>query len=272
MGKLNDFQQKIRSVAREITDIAISKVPCIQLYGFDNLQNKAIQEMHKRLLKFAKVLNHETHTKVRKQIQKMGDNERKVVQHYIRVLSTKDLMQKQKIYDSLDKNTSIPNNIKEAIFLYDNNLMEVGILIDLHFLGELEPQYEDMHYWVIRGTAPRRVKMEDNLKAKQAMDTYSKNRLLFMHNHPSTGTFSGEDLKMFWSNQSVFILTAVGNDGCIYLLEKGKDFDPEKLSREYYSLASKYKVKRNNATLAVKDILNNAQKYGMEYKKGRKKA
>lgn len=166
MGKLNDFQQKIRSVAREITDIAISKVPCIQLYGFDNLQNKAIQEMHKRLLKFAKVLNHETHTKVRKQIQKMGDNERKVVQHYIRVLSTKDLMQKQKIYDSLDKNTSIPNNIKEAIFLYDNNLMEVGILIDLHFLGELEPQYEDMHYWVIRGTAPRRVKMEDNLKAK----------------------------------------------------------------------------------------------------------
>lgn len=92
-----------------------------------------------------------------------------------------------------------------------------------------------------------------------------------MHNHPSTGTFSGEDFKTFCTNDSLYIMTVVGNDGSVYVLVKTKTFKKDVIV-EYTKIAQKYYemgYKRNNGTMAMREILKNASKYGIEYKKGR---
>ena len=93
---------------------------------------------------------------------------------------------------------------------------------------------------------------------------------MFMHNHPSTGTFSGEDFKFFCNNDSLYIITVVGNDGTVYVLAKTAYFDIKVLA-DYTMLAANYYNAgyiRNNGTLAIRDILKRANDYGLEYKKG----
>lgn len=145
----------------------------------------------------------------------------------------------------------------------DTNLMEVGILLDIH----------TWDYWVIEGKKACAVNIKDSMEAFYALTNARKNQLLMMHNHPSTGTFSGEDFKTFCNNDSLYIMTVIGNDASVYVLVKTKDFDKRVLV-EYAKLAQKYYemgYKNNNGTIAMKKILKNASKYGIEYKKGRKR-
>lgn len=57
-----DFAQKSRRRAIDITDIAIDKVPQTHIFGFDILQNQYIQMLHRFLLKEAKQLNEKYQT------------------------------------------------------------------------------------------------------------------------------------------------------------------------------------------------------------------
>lgn len=137
--------------------------------------------------------------------------------------------------------------------------MEVGMLVDLH----------TWNHWLIDG-GTRVVEMKSNPVAYQYFLHASRNQLLFMHNHPSTGTFSGEDFKFFCLHDVFYIMTVVGNNGDIYVLRKKEEFDISVLA-EYTKLANSYYEKgytKNNGTLALRDILRNASKYGLEYKKG----
>ena len=145
----NDFEQKNRSRAIEVTNIAIDKIPRTHLFGFTNEKNLFIQHLHKCLL----------------------------------------------------------SRVKELNTFYKINRMEVGVLLDIH----------SWEYWVIDGSKPCEVLMRDNLEALQKMETARKYQLMFMHNHPSTGTFSGEDLKTFCNTESLYIMSVVGNDGSIYI-------------------------------------------------------
>jgi hypothetical protein len=110
-------------------------------------------------------------------------------------------------------------------------------------------------------------------KAEKIQKRDTKNSLILLHNHPSTGTFSAKDLRTFCNNDSLYIMTVVGNDGSVYVLVKDVGFDPSGVLIEYGKLAEQYKAqgKKYNATMAVKYILKNAEKYNMKYKKGRKK-
>lgn len=144
---------------------------------------------------------------------------------------------------------------------YNTNLMEVGILLDIH----------TWDYWLIKGKKDCVVDIKDSLEAFYMLTTARKNQLMMLHNHPSTGTFSAEDFKTFCSNDSLYIMTVVGNDASVYVLVKTKDFDKNVLY-EYAKLAKEFYEKgytKNNGTLAMKQILKNATKYGIEYKKGR---
>lgn len=114
--------------------------------------------------------------------------------------------------------------------MYKSNLMEVGILIDLF----------TWQYWVIHGTNEREVQMRNNIEAYRVLESAGKNRLMFMHNHPSTGTFSGEDFKYFCNHESLYMITAIGNDGTIYALTKTYKFDIKVLG-EYGKRAEWYK-------------------------------
>lgn len=201
----NEFKQKKRRRAYQITDVAVDKIPKSRIVGFSEEQNSYIQKLHKIVLKEAQKLN-STH---------------------------------------------------------DTNEMEVGMLVDIH----------SWEYWLIEGNRPREVEVKNSIEAYKKLINGYKNQLMFMHNHPSTGTFSGEDFKMFCYHSSLYVMSVVGNDSSIYLLIKTPEFDAERALSDYFQLATRYYNDghiKNNGTLAMKEILKNAKKYGLIYKKGRK--
>lgn len=91
----------------------------------------------------------------------------------------------------------------------ENNSEEVGILVDII----------TWNTWIILGEG-NKIEMKNNPKAREAMETSRKNTMMFLHNHPGTGTFSGTDFKTFCLNDSLYIMTVVGNDGCVQDTDK----------------------------------------------------
>lgn len=90
----------------------------------------------------------------------------------------------------------------------NTNYMETGILVDLH----------TWQYWIIHGKKVREVEMKNNKEAYEEFEKAKKNQMMFIHNHPSTGTFSGEDFKFFCMHEQFYMATVVGNNGTVYAL------------------------------------------------------
>ena len=144
---------------------------------------------------------------------------------------------------------------------YKTNQMEVGVLLDIH----------TWDYCQINGKKECSIDIRDSVDAYKMLTNARKNQLMLIHNHPSTGTFSGEDFKTFCNNDSLYIMSVVGNDASVYILVKTKDFDSRVLF-EYARMAQRFYekgYKHNNGTMAMKYILKHASEYGIEYKKGR---
>lgn len=139
-----------------------------------------------------------------------------------------------------------------------NASKEVGIMIDII----------EWQTWPILGDA-NEVETKKNPDAYIALKSYRKNTLIFMHNHPSTGTFSGVDFKTFCDNDTLYAMTVVGNDGSVYTLTKVAGFDSGKALAYYHDLAmNTYKEYVNNGTMAMKELLENCEKIGLIYGKG----
>jgi proteasome lid subunit RPN8/RPN11 len=194
-----DLEQKERKKPIKITDIAIEKVRRTRVFGFNDDENRFIQNQHKRLLQISK-----------------------------------------------DK----------------NNSEEVAIVIDII-------QWDDE---VVIGDK-NRVQMEANVNAHKMIVEYPKNTVLVMHNHPSTSTFSGEDFKMFCDYEPIFVMTIVGNDGSVQVMEKDVDFDGQTCKIKYGELAENYKNQgyKNNGTKAMKYIIKHPSEFNILYKHGGKK-
>ena len=90
---------------------------------------------------------------------------------------------------------------------------------------------------------------------------------IVMHSHPSGLTFSPDDLDAFSKNKTIRILTAVGNDGSLYAIERANNTDETTLE----NLTSLLMFDMNKATTkaAVYDTLNTyfkeVQNYGIHY-------
>lgn len=113
------------------------------------------------------------------------------------------------------------------------------------------------------------IETRNNPAAYSAMKSSRKNTMMFMHNHPSTGTFSGTDFKTFCLNDSLYIMTVVGNDGNVRTLTKLNGFDSGEALAYYSKLATqKYKEFRNNGTLAMKELLKNGTEIRIKYEIG----
>ena len=88
---------------------------------------------------------------------------------------------------------------------------------------------------------------------------------IVMHSHPSGLTFSPDDLDAFSKNKTIRILTAVGNDGSLYAIERTNNTDETALE----NLTSLLMFDMNKATTkaAVYDTLNTyfkeVQNYGV---------
>lgn len=163
-----------------------------------------------------------------------------------------------------NKHKELLEKVQKLNHANNSTKMEVGILIDIH----------TWQSWDIEGKKECEVEMKDNPEAFQNLTSGNKNSKMFMHNHPSTGTFSGEDVKTFCNNDTLYMMTVIGNDASVYILMKDIQFNAERVLMDYMEFAMKYLKKghvNNNGTLAIRDILNNASNYGLIYKKGRHK-
>ena len=139
-----------------------------------------------------------------------------------------------------------------------NDSNEVGIMVDII----------EWMTWTILGDS-NEVETRKNPDAYIALKGNRKNTLIFIHNHPSTGTFSGVDFKTFCSNESLYAMTVVGNDGSVYTLVKSPTFNSHDALSYYHDLAmDKYKDYPNNGTMAMKELLKTCEKIGLSYHKG----
>ena len=90
---------------------------------------------------------------------------------------------------------------------------------------------------------------------------------IVMHSHPSGLTFSPDDLDAFSKNKAIRILTAVGNDGSLYAIERTRNTDETALE-DLTSLLT-FDINKATTKAAVYDTLNTyfkeVQNYGIHY-------
>ncbi len=88
-----------------------------------------------------------------------------------------------------------------------------------------------------------------------------------MHTHPSGLTFSPNDIAAFAKRKNMRMLTAVGNNGVVYALERGQDCDEHALLD--LSTQMNMRIFESRTKKEVMDALNEffeeARKYGVQY-------
>lgn len=108
------------------------------------------------------------------------------------------------------------------------------------------------------------INSNDNV-SKMVKNPYNLLTVVVMHNHPRNGLFSGADIRSFIDFNSIYLMTAVCNDGTIYMLRKETNFNPllmEKYYNEGVALSSKaaQAEKLRKAKKLKLDIENNSDK------------
>lgn len=135
-----------------------------------------------------------------------------------------------------------------------NNSDEVGIIL---FHSE-----DEVIYHIMYGS-------ENNLSfinypdVKSLVDNTEESVFIFMHNHPKNSSFSEIDLKSFLYTPSIYLMTAVGNDGRVYSLQKTKSYN-QYTATSYYSHIFET-VKQGSA---VDTFLYSCKNCGLIYKCG----
>lgn len=97
-----------------------------------------------------------------------------------------------------------------------------------------------------------------------------------LHNHPRNGLFSGKDVSTFCDYNSIYLMTAVCNDGTIYMMRKEKNFNPL-LLKEYYNQGLKQNLEKKKAESrkrsyvtpyynGIKNVAKHAKEIGITYR------
>ena len=90
---------------------------------------------------------------------------------------------------------------------------------------------------------------------------------IIMHNHPSGLTFSPKDLLSFAKNPSIKMLTAVGNDGSVYAIERTSHTNEVALYFNALKLNEATKKVETNAQVwnLMNTFFKEVQQYGVQY-------
>lgn len=93
-----------------------------------------------------------------------------------------------------------------------------------------------------------------------------------IHNHPSGNIFTHTDIRTFFESYNLQILSAVGNDGMVFTLEKTKEYDGLKFAQSFMPVIEKYSgTGYNDINEYLKDIMNflmGADKFGAKFNRG----
>lgn len=90
---------------------------------------------------------------------------------------------------------------------------------------------------------------------------------VLVHNHPSGLTFSPGDIRQFVKRPNLKLLTAVGNDGTVYCMEKTETFDSEALKRIYTHLKNDIHSLNSAESIVecIREFMKEAAPYGLRY-------
>ena len=115
-----------------------------------------------------------------------------------------------------------------------------------------------------------RVGTIDTVKAENFRTPY-----IAMHNHPDGLTFSEMDIATFLQRKNLKVLTAVGNNGIVYMLEKSIHFqltDYVAFLNEVEERHPNRKASLDNYLNFIYEILNGGEPYGVIYRENKGKA
>lgn len=110
-------------------------------------------------------------------------------------------------------------------------------------------------------------KVGDAAAQRISLPKYDEPHVL-IHNHPSGFTFSKEDINSFGLRADTVIMTAVGNSGSVYLLQKTKEYDPIGFAVAFgKNLLPKLDKAKSAAdyAAAINSFLKEAKKYGVQF-------
>lgn len=84
------------------------------------------------------------------------------------------------------------------------------------------------------------------------------------HTHPSGMTFSPGDIRGFSTRENLRMLTAVGNDGTVYAIEKTAQFDRNGIFAMFHDAENRLATLRNQQEVntAMQQLLKEARQYG----------
>jgi hypothetical protein len=83
---------------------------------------------------------------------------------------------------------------------------------------------------------------------------------IVLHNHPSDGYFSPNDLNTFFGTPNMSILVVLGNKGSVYIIEKGRY-----ISHEEYIKIKKLIINYRNGKNSFIDTISELLQYGIAY-------
>ena len=90
---------------------------------------------------------------------------------------------------------------------------------------------------------------------------YKEKSLVLVHNHPSGGSFSADDILTISDNPQINTIVAAGHNGVVYQLSIG---DGKRVDRDIYS---EYNIVMNEKKDSHATMVYLSEKYGWRYKK-----
>lgn len=88
-----------------------------------------------------------------------------------------------------------------------------------------------------------------------------------MHTHPSGLEFSSIDIQKFAMHRNMVMLTAVGNNGRVFALERKSDCDNDMASFLVQQLTEKEQnaIQKTEVIQHLRNFYKEAKRYGIEY-------
>ena len=110
------------------------------------------------------------------------------------------------------------------------------------------------------------VNPKNNMEACSAFISNGYGALMYLHNHPSTSTFSMADIDTFITHGGIGLMSVVTNQGEVYILHKNCRYRYEKVRKLLFSIRERM---NGDIDKIVDEFLRVCGKVGIDYGKAK---
>lgn len=110
------------------------------------------------------------------------------------------------------------------------------------------------------------VKPAKDMKARMAFLTSGYRELMYLHNHPSTSTFSMADIDTFITQACIGLMSVVTNQGEVYILHKNHRYTYQQVRELLFSIKE---IANEDIEKTIDLFLRNCGKVGIDYGKAK---